>query len=202
MTARPEPAASHNGLRERKKAKTRAMIRYHALRLCAKQGYEATTVEQIAEAAEVSPSTVFRYFPTKEQLIVSDGYDSNVVDAFRAQPAELKPLHAIRAAFRAAFHDLSAEEITERRQRQTLVLAVPELWAASLTNIKQTQRVLAELVAERAGRSPDDPAVRTFAGAVFGIALSVWLNWAENPDLDAMTALDEGIAYLEQGMPL
>ncbi|WP_027945681.1 TetR family transcriptional regulator [Amycolatopsis taiwanensis] len=202
MTAHPDQAAPRNGLRERKKAKTRAKIRQHALRLCAEQGYEATTVEQIAEAAEVSLSTVFRYFPTKDQLIVSDGYDPVVVDAFRAQPAELKPLEAVRAAFRAAFRDMSAEEISERRERQALVLAVPELWAASLTNIKRTQRMLAELVAERAGREPDDPAVRTFAATVFGITLSVWLNWAENPDLDAMTALDEGLAYLEQGLPL
>jgi transcriptional regulator GlxA family with amidase domain len=57
--------AARPGLRERKKTKTRAAIREHALRLFREQGYEATTVEQIAEAAEVSHSTFFRYFPTK-----------------------------------------------------------------------------------------------------------------------------------------
>ena len=54
------------GLRERKKLKTRVAIRGAAYRLISEQGYEATSVEQIAEAAEVSPSTVFRYFPAKE----------------------------------------------------------------------------------------------------------------------------------------
>src|SRR5262252_2552636 len=64
------------GLRERKKQKTRWAIQEHALRLIAEQGYDATTVDQIAAAAEISPSTFFRYFPTKEDLIIEDEYDA------------------------------------------------------------------------------------------------------------------------------
>ena len=63
------------GLRERKKAKTKSAIQSHAIRLFREQGFAATTVEQVAEAAEVSPSTVFRYFATKEDLVVNDDYD-------------------------------------------------------------------------------------------------------------------------------
>jgi AcrR family transcriptional regulator len=63
MTSSP---AEPTGLRERKKARTRAAIQRHALRLFQEQGYSATTVDQIAAAAEISPSTFFRYFPTKE----------------------------------------------------------------------------------------------------------------------------------------
>ena len=73
-------------LRERKKAKTRAAIQEHALRLFMEQGYEQTTVEQIADAAEVSPSTFFRYFPTKEDVVMYDAFDPLMVEAFRAQP--------------------------------------------------------------------------------------------------------------------
>jgi AcrR family transcriptional regulator len=74
------------GLRERKKARTRAAIREHALRLFGEQGYQRTTVEQIAAAAEVSPSTFFRYFPTKEDLVLQDDMDTRMVEAFGRQP--------------------------------------------------------------------------------------------------------------------
>src|SRR5579862_763133 len=89
-----------DGLRERKKARTRASLREHALRLFREQGYTATTVEQIAAAAEVSPSTFFRYFPTKEDVIWQDDMDTRMVEAFERQPAELSPLAAMRAAIR------------------------------------------------------------------------------------------------------
>lgn len=79
------------GLRERKKLKTRTAIRGAAFRLIAKQGYEATTVEQIAEASEVSPSTVFRYFPTKEDIVLTDEYDPVMASVLRSRPAGESP---------------------------------------------------------------------------------------------------------------
>ena len=87
MTLQAERQAQGLGLRERKKARTRATIQKHALRLFRQQGYEATTVSQIAEAAEVSESTLFRYFPTKEDIVRWDEFDPLIVEAFKAQPA-------------------------------------------------------------------------------------------------------------------
>src|ERR1700756_2954703 len=82
-------------LRERKKARTRASLREHALRLFREQGYQATTVEQIAAAAEVLPSTFFRYFPTKEDLVLQDDMDTRLLDAFARQPTGLGVIAAI-----------------------------------------------------------------------------------------------------------
>src|SRR5579871_1588889 len=97
MNNSPE-AEQRPGLRERKKARTRASIREHALRLIREQGYDATTVDQIAEAAEISPSTFFRYFPTKEDVVLQDDFDILAVGSFLEQPAELSLVGAFRAA--------------------------------------------------------------------------------------------------------
>jgi AcrR family transcriptional regulator len=84
-----------HGLRERKKARTRASLREHALRLFREQGYQATTVEQIAAAAEVSPSTFFRYFPTKEDVVLQDDMDIRMAEAVERQPAGQAPRRMI-----------------------------------------------------------------------------------------------------------
>jgi AcrR family transcriptional regulator len=105
------------GLRERKKAKTRAAIQRHALRLFREQGYEATTVEQIADAAEVSPSTFFRYFLIKEAVALYDDLDPLFIAAFEAQPAELRPVQALRRALHQVFTALPAAEAEQQRER-------------------------------------------------------------------------------------
>src|SRR5690242_4622205 len=101
------------GLRERKKEKTRRTIQEHALRLFAEQGYDATTIEQIAEAAEVSPSTLFRYFPTKEDIVVQDDYDPLLVERLIAQPPEVPPVRALRNAFGEAMQGIPGSELGE-----------------------------------------------------------------------------------------
>src|SRR5829696_8646807 len=151
------------GLRERKKARTRADIQRQALRLFRERGYEATTVSQIAEAAEVSESTFFRYFPTKEDVVFWDELDPLVFQVFKEQPPELGPVRALRESIRDVLSRASAAEKADLRERLELLLSVPPLRAMLLDGLRGPMRLLAEAVAERAGRSPDDPAVRALA---------------------------------------
>lgn len=190
------------GLRERKKAKTRAAIREHALRLIREQGYAATTVEQIADAAEVSPSTFFRYFPTKEDAILYDPYDPLIIEAFRAQPPDLSPLEAMRGAIGGMFAALPPEELERMGELISLILSVPELRARMLDELTRTVGMAAELVAERAGRPADDFAARTFAGAVVGTMMAVLVAVAEDPEADLVALMDDALARLEAGLPL
>src|SRR5271165_1303643 len=114
------------GLRERKKARTRASIREHALRLFREQTYQGTTVEQIAAAAEISPSTFFRYFPTKEDVVLYDDFDPQLYAAFAAQPPELSPVQAMRRALNQLFASLPVAEMEQQWDRGQLILSVPE----------------------------------------------------------------------------
>jgi AcrR family transcriptional regulator len=190
------------GLRERKKAKTRSEIRAHALRLFREQGFAATTVDQIAAAAEVSQSTFFRYFPTKEDVVLTDDYDPLIIKAFRAQPSGATPLRALRNALRTALAEVPPEEIAALRERVVLMTSVLELRAALLAGMTETTTMVAELVASRAGRTVDDPAVRIGVGALMGAWLTVILHWASHPDRDLADDLDEAMAHLEAGLPL
>jgi AcrR family transcriptional regulator len=186
-------------LRERKKAKTRAAIQQHTLRLFKEQGYEATTVSQIAEAAEISESTFFRYFPTKEDLVIQDEYDAALIEAFKAQPADLGPVEAMRGALRAVFKDLSPEELSNIRERTQLLLTVPELQEAFAGNLVQTVDKFSELVAARVGRSPDDLQVTALVGAMVGISLSVSLLAFRKASANYMELIDEALSQLETG---
>jgi AcrR family transcriptional regulator len=190
------------GLRERKKARTKAAIQREAVRLFRDQGYSTTTVEEIAAAAEVAPSTVYRYFPTKEDLVLSDDYDQAFFVNLETQPAGLTPVQAERKAIGDVLGGISKAELDEQRERWMLQLSVPELWGASLGNINRTMDFMSAQVAKRAGRDPADPAVRSHVGAVFGVMLSVALDWAKQPEMDFPEALDRALAYLEEGLPL
>jgi AcrR family transcriptional regulator len=203
--ARPRP-----GLRERKKARTRAAIREHALRLFREKGYDDTTVEQIAEAAEVSPSTFFRYFPTKEDVVLQDDMDLLWLEAIQEQPPELAPIAALRAAVHTAFARLGESDWAQLRETTGLAMAVPAVRARMLEELARTTQVLAEAVAQRSGRDPSDFAVRTLAGAAVGIAMAAWFDEGGDPmAFDDQTKLatfaerfEHGLALLEAGFSL
>jgi AcrR family transcriptional regulator len=187
------------GLRERKKIKTRESIQSHALRLFRAQGYDKTTTDQIAEAAEISPSTFFRYFPTKEAVVLDDGYDELLSEAIRRQPSDVSVFEAVRRGM----HELQ-EGDTKRaqvaRERNRLILSVPDLRAAWLDQSFSsfTERI-AETIAVRVGRDAEDFEVRMLAGALHGVWLSAMFTWIKHPRQDFNELVNSGTALLETG---
>jgi AcrR family transcriptional regulator len=196
------PVSDKPGLRERKKAKTKASIQEHALRLFREQGYENTTIEQIAEAAEVSPSTFFRYFATKEDVVIYDTLDPILIGAWRAQPAELGPIAAMRAAMRQVFSEVDPAYLDEMTERGRLVYRVPELREAMVNDMLRTTNVIANEIALRCGRSPDELEVRVFTGALMGALLAAMLPALSEEHPDYLRDLDPAFDFLEKGMPL
>jgi AcrR family transcriptional regulator len=198
----PSEEPAELGLRERKKARTRAEIQQQALRLFAEQGYDRTTIDQIADAAEVSPSTFFRYFPTKEDVVLHDRYDPLLIRAFRSQSTELSPIQALRNAMHAVLGELPPQELAQERQRGALIVSVPELRARSLEQLTGTVQMVAEAIAARVGRGPDEFVVRNFAGALIGVSIATLLAAIEDPDADYLALFDAALAHLEAGLPL
>ncbi|QNE36445.1 acyl-CoA-like ligand-binding transcription factor [Leifsonia shinshuensis] len=198
----PDGTSDRPGLRERKKARTRAAIQSHALRLFTEQGYDATTIDQVIDAAEVSASTFFRYFPTKESVVLFDDFDPQIVAAFLAQPADVPPVAAMRVALREAFRGLSAEQVEEQRERLALVLDVPALRAVMLDQLLQSMLVVSEAIADRAGLPRDDFAVRTIAGAIVGSMFAVLSRLADDPTAELSVLVDEAFSFLEGGLRL
>ncbi|MGA9774754.1 MAG: TetR family transcriptional regulator, partial [Candidatus Dormiibacterota bacterium] len=205
------------GLRERKKARTKIAIQRQAIRLFLDQGYEGTTVEQIAAAAEVSPSTFFRYFPTKEDVVIRDDYDRLMLDAFRAQPRGLTPVQAARAAIRqlaAVLGELSPEELALEQERAILQLSVPEIRARSIDELLRAFRLFAEAVAERVGSAPEALPVRTFTGALLGVVMGAYLPVGGEGQEGAreivalalsdelVERMDHALGLLEAGLPI
>ncbi|MEV0293388.1 TetR family transcriptional regulator [Nocardia sp. NPDC050710] len=185
------------GLRERKKERTRRTIRSEAFRLFREQGYNETTIEQIAAAAEVSPSTFFRYFPSKEQLVRADDLDPLMIAALRKQPRDTPPLTAFRNAVTTVFANLSAEELAFEQERQALLFHVPELRTAIGLEFDRNIDLIATLFAEHLGRDPHEFEIRVAAGAVAGGVLAITRTVPMNAENIGRT-----LALLEAGLPL
>ncbi|WP_370414620.1 TetR family transcriptional regulator [Streptomyces fradiae] len=202
MAETPETPARPS-LRERKKLKTRAAIRRAAYRIAGEQGWEAATVEAIAAGAEVSPSTVVRYFPVREDIVLTDDQDELLLARLRARPAGEEPLDSLRAVVLDAVTASLAAEPAETRLRAGLMVEVPAVRARLTETTAQTGRLLSGAVAERTGRSPDDLEVRVFTAAVLGALREATVHWAEHGQGDDLVELlDRTVETLKAGLTL
>ncbi len=177
-------------------ARTRARLQAAALDLFVRQGFEETTVEQIAAAAGVSHMTFFRYFPTKESVAVEDPYDPLLAEAVAAQPASLSAFERVRRGTRDAMAAAPPSVDLETAARIGLMSLTPALRARAWENTNETQRVIIQaLVATGSPRA--DAVVAT--GACVGAVMTALLDWGARPDprpslgecvVDALDRLD------------
>lgn len=167
------------GRRERKKLETRRALENAALRLFAEQGYEQTTVEDIAEAADVAVRTFFRYFSSKQHVLFGDvAHDitNRLRASFEARPADEPAIEAVRNALDALAFD--AEE--QQRQigaRLDLMARQPALLGSYYAVFAELTDVVAEYAAKHSGHDVNDMFPRLLAVAAIGsaqAALSVW----------------------------
>ncbi|HEX4815922.1 MAG TPA: TetR family transcriptional regulator [Nonomuraea sp.] len=149
------------GLRERKKEKTRLTILDTALDLFLEQGYESTTVEQIAGAVDVSPRTFFRYFTSKDHLALwfHDHGEEIMLAALESRPADESPFSSLMHALRALVSDLeesTPEESARFLKLRRLLEDNPRLTGQSVARCARTEELLAAVVAARRGTDPAD----------------------------------------------
>ncbi|MEU1704730.1 TetR family transcriptional regulator [Streptomyces sp. NPDC005706] len=206
MTAAPSPLSPADrprlGLRERKKIKTREAIRSATYALVQEQGYDATTIEQIAERAEVSPSTVFRYFPTKEDIVLTDEYDPLMVQELRSRPAGESWMDSLRYVMDKAIDAMDREDAEVLRMRAHLGVQIPAVRSRMVESMSETGRLLRGALAERAGLDPDALEVRVYAMSLVGGMMEVYMAWAENDfEGDLRDLVRRALDVLEHGLP-
>ena len=190
------------GLRERKKLKTRESIQRTALRLFEKQGYEQTTIEQIAAAAEISPSTFFNYFPTKEDVVLFDAYDPVAIHMFLERPKD----EPVNVSLREVLQSLAATFERDERMilaRGRLFLEVPELRARLWDEAERTQLLILQMLAERTGRRPDDFELRVAARVVTAALFEASKEWMRSNGRHGLAELaNRALDVVESGARL
>ena len=190
-------AARSPSLRERKKVRTRETIRREAFRLFDERGYDQTTIEHIADAADISPSTFFRYFPSKESVLLADELSMVMLETLAGQPVEMTPIAAFRHAVHEAYEHMTADEWDTEKTRQRLIYSLPELQPALREEYNSLVGGVAEAMARRLERGPHELEIRAFAGAVIGAVMALG-----NRGPFSLDNVDQAMDVLESGLTL
>jgi AcrR family transcriptional regulator len=195
------------GLRERKKARTREALHDAAMDRFSRQGFDGTTVEEIAAACEVSPRTFFRYFPTKEDVLFGDSGERSaaLVETLAAQPLDLAPLAAIHAAMRTlacTYHEQRDVLVA----RAMIVQGSPGLRAYKVEHQRGWDEALVAGLERRSRAthdclSPNDLRLLTSVSmAAFRAAFETWLEQPDQPDI--VVLVDHAFEQVSGGLAL
>ena len=191
------PAVSGVGHPGRRRATSRAELEQAAFVLFAAQGFDATTVDEIAAAAGIGRRTFFRYFPSKNDI--PWGAFEHELERMRVRlkacPPEVPLMDAIRVAL-IDFNRVAPAQVPLHRRRMELILRVPTLLAHSTLRFTAWREVVAEFAAERTGRRADDLAPQAIAHAVLGVAIAAYEHWLDDPGSDLGALLDDAMRQL------
>ena len=198
----PAPATaqtSHPGHPGRKRVTSRAELEQAAFALFAANGFDATTVDEIAAAAGIGRRTFFRYFPSKNDI--PWGAFEQELDRMRTRllacPPRVPLMDAIRLAL-VDFNRVSPAEVPLHRRRMELILRVPTLFAHSTLRFTAWREVVAEFVADRTGRRPGELAPQAIAHAVLGVAVAAYEHWLDDRSADLGALLDDAMRQLDE----
>jgi len=186
------------GLRERKKARTQAAIERAAYELALEQGFDHTTVDQIAERADVSPSTIFARYRTKDAIV------STTLDEARADARAMltagggDAVDRIEAALRVRIEETTSDGLPALALRATLT--DPYLRQLAGRRMDAYTRAMAEHVATERGLEPDDVRVRAFAAATTGLMVAIAERVIAAPDADHDPDLRKGVGFLRTAL--
>ena len=194
---RPVPTAVPVARAGRKPVTSRADLEHVAFDLFDRQGFERTTVDDIARAAGIGRRTFFRYFPSKND--VPWGAFEDELERMRVRlkacPPEVPLMDAIRYAL-IDFNRVDPAQVPLHRRRMQLILRVPTLLAHSTLRFAAWRAVVAEFVAERTGHRPDDLAPQAIAHAVLGVSVAAYEHWLDHPSADLGVLLDDAMRQL------
>lgn len=191
------------GLRERKKLRTREALADAALRLFAERGYGATTVEDVAAAADVSPRTFFRYFTSKEDAVFADHEER--IRLLRDSLRPRDPLESVEQTIRRAILTLVRQQTAGGARgldRVRLVTSEPPLVARSLEYQARYEEIVASAIAERLDADPDrEVRARIVAGAAFGALRAAMRAWAASDgSVDPVQVATHALDLLDEGL--
>ena len=190
-------------LRERKRLATMHRVQTVALELFDAEGFDAVTVERIAQVAEVSPSSIYRHFGTKEHLVIWDEYDPEALAALQAELAEASPLDALRAVTTVAVQEVFTRDRERVERRLRLAYAHPAIEAASALQAYEMAGLIAHVLAGALGRPADDLDVQVFAHGYVGGLLGALRHWHDSGFVTPLSeVLERPMSLLERGADL
>jgi TetR/AcrR family transcriptional regulator, regulator of mycofactocin system len=201
MSAAPPRGSAAPRRSGRRPVTSRSEIEHIALDLFSERGFDTTTVDDIAAAAGIGRRTVFRYYPSKNDIPwgAFDVELDRMREKFAALPADIPVMAGVRTVV-LDFNDVHPDEQPWHRRRLRLILGTPALQAHSTLRYAEWRQVVADYAAARLGLTPDDLLPRTIGHASLGVALAAYEHWLAEDRAELRDLLDTAFRALEHGL--